>query len=85
MFAESLSISRAIAANPPPRPVGTVLAHGHTHIPACVEHETYVYMNPGSVSIPKEGSPRSYMIFENGLFLWKKLESGDGFMEYIWK
>lgn len=71
--------------NPPLLKKGDILLHGHTHIPACVEHETYVYMNPGSVSIPKEGSSRSYMIFENDRFLWKKLENGDGFMEYTWK
>ena len=26
---------------------GDILLHGHTHVPACREHETYVYMNPG--------------------------------------
>ena len=31
-------------------------------------------MNPGSVSIPKGGSAHSYMIMENGLFIWKTLE-----------
>lgn len=53
---------------------GDVLLHGHTHVPVCREHATYVYMNPGSVSIPKEKSPHSYMIYEDGLFVWKDLD-----------
>ena len=40
------------------------------------------YMNPGSVSIPKENSEHSYMICENGVFEWKNLE-GEGYQ--IWK
>ena len=55
---------------------GDVLLNGHTHIPKCKEYENYVYMNPGSVSIPKENSPHSYMILEDNKFLWKDLETG---------
>ena len=36
-----------------------------THVPKCVEHEHYVYMNPGSVSIPKDGSWHGYMMYDN--------------------
>ena len=32
------------------------------------------YLNPGSVSLPKENSPHSYMTLENGVFAWKDLE-----------
>lgn len=53
---------------------GDVLLNGHTHIPACDEKEGFIYMNPGSVSIPKENSQHSYMIYENGEFFWKNLE-----------
>lgn len=60
---------------------GDILLHGHTHVPVCREHETYVYMNPGSVSIPKEGSAHSYMTYEAGVFLWKNLE-GEVYQEY---
>ena len=52
---------------------GDVLLHGHTHVPKCVEHDTYTYMNPGSVSIPKEDSWHGYMILEGGIFTWKDL------------
>ncbi len=53
---------------------GDVLLHGHTHVPKCVEHEDYIYMNPGSVSIPKEDSWHGYMIMEDKTFTWKDLD-----------
>ena len=54
---------------------------GHTHVPRCTHHHRYTYMNPGSVSIPKENSPRGYMTLENDTFLWKDL-SGKVYMSY---
>lgn len=59
--------------NPPPLANGSILLCGHTHVPKCAVHENFVYMNPGSVSIPKEDTAHSYMIFENGAFYWKNL------------
>ncbi len=58
----------------PPLGRGDILLHGHTHIPACEEHDRFVYLNPGSVSIPKEHSAHGYMTLENGTFLWKDLD-----------
>ena len=58
----------------PPLRKGDILLHGHTHVPAWEEHEGYLYLNPGSVSIPKENSPHSYMIWEDGVFRWKDLD-----------
>ena len=58
---------------PPPMREGDILMNGHTHVPKCVEYEHYIYMNPGSVSIPKEGSAHGYMTLENGVFLWKDM------------
>ncbi|MBQ9785770.1 MAG: phosphodiesterase [Clostridia bacterium] len=66
----------------PPLQTGDVLLHGHTHVPKCTEHETYLYLNPGSVSIPKENSPHSYMTMENGKLAWKSLDDGSTYMEY---
>ena len=66
----------------PPLGKGDVLLHGHTHVPKCVEHEEYLYINPGSVSIPKENSPHSYLIFEEGKLTWKNLD-GEPYMEYF--
>ena len=61
-------------SNLPPLHKGDILLHGHTHIPACEEHETYTYCNPGSVSIPKEDTPHGYMLFDEGTFYWKTLD-----------
>ena len=57
----------------PPLHIGDILLHGHTHIPACEECKTHIYINPGSVSIPKENSAHSYMIFNGEAFEWKDL------------
>lgn len=61
-------------SNLPPLMPGDILLHGHTHIPCCNRHETYTYLNPGSVSIPKEQSPHGYMILEETKFTWKTME-----------
>ena len=58
----------------PPMKKGDILLHGHTHIPACEEFDDYVYMNPGSVAIPKNDTPRGYMILEEETITWKTLE-----------
>lgn len=52
--------------NLPPLSKGDVLLNGHTHVQCVREHEDYTYINPGSVSIPKEGTPNGYAIIENG-------------------
>lgn len=59
---------------PPQHANGDILLTGHTHIPACTEYETYLYVNPGSVSIPKEGSEHGYMLLDDGKFVWKTLD-----------
>ena len=58
---------------------GDVMLSGHTHIPDCTEKDGKYYLNPGSVSLPKEGSRHSYMIYEDGEFWWKDL-SGETYM-----
>ena len=50
---------------------GDILLHGHTHLPACEEYETHIYLNPGSIALPKSGTPHGYMTLENGRFTWK--------------
>ncbi len=61
-------------AHLPPLQPGDILLHGHTHIPAWEVFGTdNLYLNPGSVSIPKAGTPHSYMTLENGVFTWKEL------------
>ena len=66
-------------------PVGGRLVyatHGHVHnlknLPPLAPGDEFgegnLYLNPGSVSIPKEGSAHSYMTLEGETFLWKTLE-----------
>lgn len=62
------------AASLPKLIKGDVLLHGHTHIPAFQNVEGVYVVNPGSVSIPKENSEHSYMIFENSEFTRKSLD-----------
>lgn len=67
--------------NLPPLQNGDILLHGHTHVPKCTQHESFVYLNPGSVSIPKEDSWHGYMTLESGKFIWKDFD-GKEMMEY---
>ena len=68
--------------NLPPLAPGDVLLHGHTHVPAWIEFgQGNLYLNPGSVSIPKEDSPHSYMTLEENTMQWKELESSAVFHE----
>ena len=53
---------------------GHVLIHGHTHVPRAERREGYVLLNPGSVSIPKEGNPPTYGIWEGGSFCVKDFD-----------
>ena len=60
--------------NLPPIQEGDILIHGHTHVLKAEQKEGYVLLNPGSVSIPKEGNPPTYAIFEDGVFTIKDFE-----------
>ena len=60
----------------PPLKDGDILLHGHTHVPKCEQRKNFLYLNPGSVSIPKENSAHSYMTLAGNTFEWKSL-SGD--------
>ena len=59
---------------------GDVLFNGHFHVPAFEEREDCTYVNCGSVSIPKENSPHSYLVLEEGVLVWKDVETGKEFM-----
>lgn len=59
----------------PPLQPGEYLLHGHTHVPAWQPFgQDNVYLNPGSISIPKENSPHSYMTITDTVIEWKDLE-----------
>lgn len=67
---------------PPPLSKGDILINGHTHVPKCEDMGNFVYMNCGSVSIPKESSAHSYMVLEDGKFLWKNLLTGEVYNQF---
>ena len=55
---------------PPPLARGDILIHGHTHV---IRREKFgnenTCLNPGSVTLPKENCPRSYMVYEDKKFV----------------
>ena len=61
--------------NLPPLQRGDILLHGHTHFPGWEFFgRDNLYLNPGSVSLPKEGSAHSYLLLDGTVVLWKKLD-----------
>ena len=54
--------------NLPPMKNGDIFIHGHTHVLRAEKKDNYTILNPGSVSIPKEGNIPTYATLENGLF-----------------
>ena len=52
----------------PPIQNGDILIHGHTHVLKAEKMDGYTLLNPGSVSIPKEGNPPTYAVLEDGKF-----------------
>ena len=63
-------------ANPdnlPPLNPGDVFLCGHTHVKLDKTVDGIRCLNPGSVSIPKDGS-HSYLLFEDGVFTFRILE-----------
>ena len=63
---------------PPLLNSGDLLIHGHTHVLTATPFgDGLTYLNPGSVSLPKENNPPSYMIYENGRFTIKDFEGNE--------
>lgn len=56
---------------------GTVILRGHTHIPRGETLEGLHFWNPGSLSLPKPGFPRSYGLLENGVFQVLDMEGNE--------
>ena len=67
---------------PFPKKERYVLLNGHFHVPEIEDRGAFVYLNDGSVSIPKQNSPHSYIVFEEHTFLWKDVETGEVFKRF---
>lgn len=59
--------------NLPPLVEGSIFLFGHTHVKLDKVVNGIRCLNPGSVSIPKDGS-HSYLLFEDGEFAFRLLE-----------
>ena len=58
----------------PPHKDGDLLIHGHTHVLTVQEKDGMTYINPGSAALPKENNPKTYMVYDSGVFEIKTLE-----------
>ncbi len=50
---------------------------GHTHVPKDEVRDGIRYVNPGSVSIPKEDSPHSAIVYNDGKLSWIDIVTGE--------
>lgn len=60
---------------------GDIFLSGHTHISGCECREGVIYANPGSISIPKNGTPAGYIILDENGMQWRDL-MGVTYMTY---
>ena len=65
------------------------VTHGHNinvdhPLPAWTPFgEDNLYLNPGSVSIPKENSAHGYMVLEDRTFIWKDMDGSEYHRETV--
>lgn len=65
--------------NLPPMKSGDILLHGHTHVNVNEKVGEMYYFNPGSISLPKDGTKRGYILLDGSSFEWKTLD-GETYM-----
>ena len=76
---------KQLVADLPPLAPGDILLHGHTHVPAWTDFgQGNLYLNPGSVSIPKENTAHSYMTMEGSTACWKTMEGACYHQLQLW-
>lgn len=59
--------------DPPHLAPGSVLLTGHTHVKTLDARDGVLFVNPGSTSLPKDGTA-SYAVYENGAFCLKDMD-----------
>ena len=66
---------------PPILKSGDLLFNGHFHTPrhAALPNGA-TYANCGSAALPKDGTPHSYILYENGKLTWKTLD-GEAYLK----
>ena len=53
---------------------GNIFISGHTHVPVIEKQNDIIYANPGSISKPRNGSYKSYLIFDNNKLILKTID-----------
>ena len=67
--------------NPPLLKEGDILFNGHFHNPRWEKKANgYIYANCGSVALPKDGYPHTYLIVDGNALTWVDLASGETFL-----
>ena len=56
-----------------------IILYGHTHIPDNTLRDGIRYINPGSVSIPKNGTRHSFLLYSGGVFDFRDVETGESY------
>ena len=51
-----------------------VLLNGHTHVPILERENNRIFLNPGSITIPRRGDKKTYIIYEDDVFYLKDVE-----------
>lgn len=54
-------------------PVGKVVVYGHFHTGFITEEYGTIFVNPGSISLPKNNTPNSYLIIDDEKLILKDL------------
>lgn len=63
--------------NLPPLSPGDVFFYGHTHIPVAKKQGDIYIINPGSISLPKEGAPNTYGVLEDSTFVIRDFDGAE--------
>lgn len=58
--------------NPPP--MGQVVVYGHLHTGFIEEQDGVIYVNSGSISLPKNNTKNSYLIIDDKEIILKDIE-----------
>lgn len=53
-----------------------IFIQGHTHIPMMEVLQSKLYLNPGSITLPRGGSVKSYIYYDNHNFFLKEVDTG---------
>ena len=58
-----------------PKYHGDIIVTGHTHIPEITKENDIYYCNPGSIGMPRSGSSKGYLVFDNNKLILKDINN----------